>query len=677
MSIHVTAAESTIPGQVAAAVPTAKKPSTGKKPLAARKPFGDKMTGKTSSGSKTSKCKAGDDPSQSTRKKQKEDEDNLEDQASEIAELIGPLIEELEGIIRTFVEYKDEPWYKDLVLRSQLIPMLPLTVTHRLELVDRPELKAFRFSSADTFTFSPDKDVPDGYEYSYNMLLIKFRDLDRHRRIAISSSFQPPAPSTYCLYPTYKLWQLRYPQAAVRDGCATDFPLPLELFHHAFRVFTYWATWPLPLLGSSTPDKRKGLNINLEDRIRVFQAVNELLQVMPCFFSAHDDRLRAFRLAFQNCFRVDEGSDYQWVLSEPADQGTSQGSVKYRVDAVYRHKRSLVPIIFLEVKLEEGIGGNAFWQNHHLYQAYVEKNPTAHFNGAPPMFFVQLAGTKLGIAGGFCDAIDKPPVALQLGSTVNLQEDRIGYNLTEGIKYIWALTQAIQSIPIGDRIEVTDVLFPGVVYLTKYHYQGDHIPEPLRTRLREEESIVKIIYSGLLMERYGLDVHAYLAQHDMAPNYYLCHHNNFKDIPGPPLEVYYFMEYLRPPPPPPLNTSSQGWLFLYDLEQKYPEVASSSKDQIMSALLQILDVLKEKGYVHGDLRMNNLMVHIEISTLADGSLICKILSRLGSNLPYIKVIDFDWAGLAGEVNYPPHRNIAVSWPGQAGFPIMRSHDQKW
>jgi len=42
----------------------------------------------------------------------------------------------------------------------------------------------------------------------------------------------------------------------------------------------------------------------------------------------------------------------------------------------------------------------------------------------------------------------------------------------------------------------------------------------------------------------------------------------------------------------------------------------------------------------------------------------------------IKVIDFDWAGKAGEVCYPAERNTDIQWPGEAGAPILKEHDSE-
>jgi len=39
----------------------------------------------------------------------------------------------------------------------------------------------------------------------------------------------------------------------------------------------------------------------------------------------------------------------------------------------------------------------------------------------------------------------------------------------------------------------------------------------------------------------------------------------------------------------------------------------------------------------------------------------------------LRVIDFDWAGEAGQVYYPAERNREIWWPGEAGGPTEQDH----
>jgi hypothetical protein len=217
----------------------------------------------------------------------------------------------------------------------------------------------------------------------------KFNDLDACLRDVINQSEvipAAPAPSTYCFSSQYKRAQSNS-QLAVRDGRMGTAPLALELLHPSFRIFTYWSSInPYPLPGSPEIDERK---IDKKSFIKAYQAANVLLHSMPQFYSSHDDRLRDFHKALVLVFP--ENEEFEWCMNAPADQGLSSTKVSYRVDIVYRYKKTKIPLIFVEVKLELGEGGNPFWQNHRLYQAYTDANPKSRFNGAP-VFFIQLCG---------------------------------------------------------------------------------------------------------------------------------------------------------------------------------------------------------------------------------------------------------------------------------------------
>lgn len=219
-------------------------------------------------------------------------------------------------------------------------------------------------------------------------------------------------------------------------------------------------------------------------------------------------------------------------------------------------------------------------------------------------------------------------------------------------------------------VEITDVLHAGVVYLGKY-IQGAIKEEDLVKKLDvDKKLVVKVIYSGMAFERYGREVHKYLAEKDMAPKYFFSFVMEGVDLPSEAkaIEDHHLMEYLSPP-----SKDSPGWISLDDLEKEFPKVALRYKEDIKSALYNVIEVLQQAKFVHGDLRPNNLLVSIDI---ADD---CIVQFRQDSSssrrLPYLKVIDFDWAGIAGEVEYPPHRNPDVEWPGENGKVILDTHDK--
>jgi len=230
--------------------------------------------------------------------------------------------------------------------------------------------------------------------------------------------------------------------------------LSLELFHPVFRTFMTWA------VHNSTSSE--DLNYDEKTSIQVDRCVRTLQQTMPQIFSTHDAQQKAFLEAFLEAFP--QSTMFEWCQNEPADLLNSPGNqTKHKINLVYRHKKTLVPLIFVEVKLEMGEGGDPFWQNNRLYQTYIELCPDVRKTGAPVFFvhlcgnmtFIQLLphsdyfslGVHLGIGGAYCDAKRHPPVFQQLGGYVNLQYDHTGRSFDEGFKTIRALQYAIKQIP--------------------------------------------------------------------------------------------------------------------------------------------------------------------------------------------------------------------------------------
>jgi hypothetical protein len=306
-----------------------------------------------------------------------EEDDEVEDK--EVSKILQSLEEKFDKVIKAFNKFKEESWYQELKLRRDLISLLKDEIARTsLSLSTRSELKPL-----------PRNGISETDPVHREIVQEKFDDLDACLENAINQSQAAqaaPAPSTYCLAKHYRCAQSK-PRMAVRDGRMGAAPLALELLHPSFRIFTYWSSInPYPLPGSPKTDNRE---IAKDSFINVYQAANELLHSMPHFYLSHDDRLNDFQKALLSVFP--ENEEYEWTLNTPADQGLSSETVTYRIDMVYRYKITSIPLIFVEVKLEFGEGGNPFWQNHRLYQSYAEKNPKSRFNGAP-VFFVQLCG---------------------------------------------------------------------------------------------------------------------------------------------------------------------------------------------------------------------------------------------------------------------------------------------
>ena len=78
-------------------------------------------------------------------------------------------------------------------------------------------------------------------------------------------------------------------------------------------------------------------------------------------------------------------------------------------------------------------------------------------------------------------------------------------------------------------------------------------------------------------------------------------------------------------------------------------------DKMIGAVEKAVGKLHEEDFVHGDLRLPNIMVGPEDS---------------------VKFVDFDWSGRLGEALYPPLMNPVIVWhPGaKLGEEIVPEHD---
>lgn len=150
-----------------------------------------------------------------------------------------------------------------------------------------------------------------------------------------------------------------------------------------------------------------------------------------------------------------------------------------------------------------------------------------------------------------------------------------------------------------------------------------------------QQVLVKLIAD----DRYGVEAHRKLAKAELAPTLF-----GVARVKG--AHTAYIMEYLSP---------TDGWVTLHEYVKMHNDVIS----RIQIPLNHLLGTMGTEKIVHGDFRPNNVMVRdVE-----------------GEEQPQIRVIDFDWAGVSGEVRYPKRRNESLPWPAQPSEPILTGHDQ--
>ncbi|PCH34823.1 hypothetical protein WOLCODRAFT_155474 [Wolfiporia cocos MD-104 SS10] len=137
----------------------------------------------------------------------------------------------------------------------------------------------------------------------------------------------------------------------------------------------------------------------------------------------------------------------------------------------------------------------------------------------------------------------------------------------------------------------------------------------------EQQVVVKFV------ERYGKDAHELLAKEGLAPKLYYCGdiwHNDPVANKGCGSRKMIVMEYVQ-------GRSATRT----DCINHYERLSKAVK------------LLHDKGMVHGDLRRPNIIV----TDNPDGPL---------------KIIDFDWAGMQGEVRYPLRLSKEIYWEPSVG-----------
>jgi hypothetical protein len=352
---------------------------------AKRKNIKSLATGRPTASFEMLKRKASDSNEiQATSKRSKGEpvqDDKIADEYStrqDIIKILDPLLNGIASVQRSFAIYAGQAsWYAKLGERKDILETLCQTISNRVELINHAQLK-------DSFTLQRE-DKPNDEDHAMGRILVdQFRALERLRKEVITESKNFP-PSIYCRTPIWQNCQ-EFPNLAIRAGRSSlpiTFPLPLALLHPAFRVFVSSMRYP-PSLNFTSDAGTKSL-------ISIVQCVDKLLLSMPEIYWSHDKRLQAFKEALVIAFPENESYEWSTNCTTSLDPSNPTGA-REKVDLVYRDRKTLVPFIFVEVKLEPGRGGDPFWQNGRIYQLYAQNNPTAGDNGAP-VFFIQLSGT--------------------------------------------------------------------------------------------------------------------------------------------------------------------------------------------------------------------------------------------------------------------------------------------
>jgi serine/threonine protein kinase len=102
-----------------------------------------------------------------------------------------------------------------------------------------------------------------------------------------------------------------------------------------------------------------------------------------------------------------------------------------------------------------------------------------------------------------------------------------------------------------------------------------------------------------------------------------------------------------------------GWFLVVMERLRGYEMLGPATENVVAVqqvLKEIVGQFHEHNMVHGDLRAPNIMLH--------------------PNTKDVKLIDFDWAGVQGNVRYPPNLSEDITWPEGVsdGELILPAHD---
>lgn len=282
-------------------------------------------------------------------------DDKTVDEYKDIVQILDPLLNGIASVQRLFAIYADNAsWYKTLGKCKETLEDLCQTISNRVDLINHKDLK-------DSFTYHR-KDKSNDKDHAIGRVLVEqFWNHEKLRVECITESKKFP-PSIYCQTPIWQQCQ-KFSNFAIwagcNDGLPITFPLPLALLHPAFQIFIYSMWYPPRLKFTS-----EATVTSMQNLIHVAQCVDNLLLSMPRIYWSHDQRLHAFKEALVIAFPENEVFEWSTNCTMSLDP-SNPANARERVDLIYRNRKTLVPSIFVEVKLKPG---DPFWQNGHIYQ---------------------------------------------------------------------------------------------------------------------------------------------------------------------------------------------------------------------------------------------------------------------------------------------------------------------
>ncbi|KAG5727061.1 hypothetical protein E4T56_gene20301 [Termitomyces sp. T112] len=370
--------------------------------------------------------------------------------------------------------------------------------------------------------------------------------------------------------------------------------IPVALYERAFGVFR---------------DRCKQLPSN--------KAMDYLLRLTPVgceWYPVEADRREAVAKVFSECldlqFHAEKIGNTEYV---------TEGHLAFNI----------VPAAIRECKNEEG---SALYQATLSYTIFLSRALLGfgNRNTCFPSILVVDSGSKLGFYAAIWDGqqVRIEPLCRGIDLIANWKELHARH---EGAATLDALVEAIHLIEehyallgstTGSVKRSNLGINPRYPYLTSYcNDHGTEVRLDYTMQLEEDKLLFTANFDQpdpgkcivkFTQHEYSADVHISLAMHQMAPKL-----RKIIEIPG-------------------------GWKVVimdqskYEILHHYP-LSSELQEKVKNKVKSIVQTLHQNGFVHGDIRAANLLIDP---------------ASLKSDDVQVHLIDFDWAGRAGEVRYP-------------------------
>jgi tRNA A-37 threonylcarbamoyl transferase component Bud32 len=286
----------------------------------------------------------------------------------------------------------------------------------------------------------------------------------------------------------------------------------------------------------------------------------------------------------------------------------------------------------------------------------VDQGESIHLSSVHIQIITVYAGPIFGFYGAIWDGQIRVEALVTFDLTTRHLNEKGRFAIASGLDAFKEAVDDIQAHYAGMQAEAappphnsdvaTSRKFP---YLTSFEINGQQLACVYRSRLATEVNLIFSVTSAQVpgkyvvkfTRQYSVEAHEWLASCNLAPQL-----RQRKNILGGWIII--FMDYSR-------------YTLLSDLN-----LLKEQQEKVQLKVTMVLKKFHDQGFVHGDVRKNNILVDRDS------------LSSRDADDVRIHFVDFDWAGKVGEAKYPFNINTkTVKRPDgvEGGVLITREHDE--